>query len=260
MRNNQQPFIPILGNRFSTATGGDQEFYGGKPPFMAAMLPQAWDTGPSPYGRTDSDIKGIGMPQPLIFNLNGLAILGKGLFHPAVARLPASGDTLYGITGTDEKDPPMLRPTIFALNGLKVSMGGLFHPVIPVPPQVPGPSYAIQGITRDAEGNPIAEFTVFLFNVTSGTPVLEQTATSDGSGLYSFTVIQGQTYWVVEYKSGTPDMTGATADNLTGGINADIFAYDPETPPDITPVGSLLTNISSGSQEILISANLAISV
>lgn len=296
-----QPIVNTLGNRTSTVTGGDQEFYGGKPPFMAAvlpqswwtqygikdsdikgpgipqpvlfslrglkkflppksMLPQAWDTGPSPYGRTDTDIKGIGIPQPLMFNVAGMAISGKGMFHPAKSTLPAEAGTIYGITGTDVEQSVMAKPIVFVLNGLKGMSGGVFHPTLPNPPETPGPSLTIQGTTKDEKGNPAIGFTVYLFNVTSGTPVLVQTATSDGSGLYSFTVDSTQTYWVVDYSTGTPDKTGATLNTLTGGNIVDIYAIDPTATPDTTPIGSLLTNVSTGSQEILISAIMTVSV
>lgn len=258
-----QPLIPALENRFSTATGGDQEFYGGKPPFMAAvlpqawqtqygitdsdikgpgipqpilfalnglklqgrgmfqpsaaMLPQSWDTGPSPYGITDTDIKGSGMPQPLLFLLAGLRLSQRGMFHPAKSILASEGAMIDGITGADLKQSPMAKPIIFALNGLKGStLGGLFHPVIPNPAEAPGPSWIIQGTTKDEVGTAAAGYKVYLFNMTSGTPILEQTAISDGSGLYSFTVQQGSIYWVISYKSGTPDKTGATLNTLTG--------------------------------------------
>lgn len=191
---------------------GDDEF-SGVSPFMAAVCPQAWDTGPSPYGKTDSDIKGIGMSRPLIFALNGLNLSGRGLFHPAKSTLPAEGGTLYGITGTDVKDKPIPKPIIFGLKG------GLFHPTIPNPAETPGLSYKIQGITRDEVGTAVGGYTVYLFNVTSGAPILVQTTISDGSGLYSFTVDSGQSYWVVDYKAGTPDKTGATNNTLTGVLS-----------------------------------------
>jgi hypothetical protein len=219
MLNGRQPFIPILRNRISTATGGDQQFYGGKPPFMAAMPPQVWQwtwADNTLYGRTDSDLKQKPMPNPLLFMLNGLKGKSGGLFHPAKAVLPAEGGTLYGVTDTDVKQPTMPKPTIFALNGLKALRGGLFHPVIPNPPETPGPSWKIEGITKDETGAAVGGFTVYLFNVISGTPILVDTTTSDGSGLYSFTVESGQSYWVVDYKAGTPDKAGASLNTLTG--------------------------------------------
>jgi hypothetical protein len=293
-----QPFITKLGKRLSTATGGDQEFYGGEPPFMPAilpqvwntpfgitdsdlkgpgipqpilfalaglklgkgmfqpsqaMLPQSWDTGPSPYGITDTDMKGAGIPQPLIFNLSGLRLSQRGMFHPAKSIMASEGVMMQGITDSEVDQAGIPKPVIFALNGLKALKGGLFHPVIPNPAESPLPPYTIQGITKDKAGTPLVGFTVYLFNVTSGTPVLEQTTTSDGLGTYSFTVQQGQTYWVVDYRTGTPDKTGATLNTLTAGMLADIFAYDPTagTVSGLAP-GTLVINVSGNKTELYI--------
>ena len=179
-------------------------------PFIPSFLPQSWQT---PYGITDSDIKGIGIPQPLNFILQGLKLSKGGMFHPGKATLPSEGGTLYGITDANVEQPTMQKPISFAMKGLPTSQ--VFHP-LPVPPEIPGPTYKIQGTTKDETGSAMAGFTVYLFNVTSGTPVLEQTVISDGAGLYSFTVDSTQTYWVVDYKEGTPDKTGATVNTLTG--------------------------------------------
>lgn len=227
---------------------------------MAAMAPQVWQwawADNTLYGITATDNKGSVMPQPLIFMLNGLKLSKGGMFHPAKATLPAEGGTLYGITGTDVEQSPIQFPILFALKGM--GQQRVFHP-LPVPPETPCPSLTITGITRDAEGNPASGVTVYLFDTTTGTPVLMQTATSDGSGLYSFTVVQGSSYWVVGYRNGTPDKTGATLHTLTAGTTADVYEYDPTTIPDPTPVGSVLTNVSSGGQEVLISAKMTISI
>ncbi len=256
-----QPFINCLSNRFSAATQGDQEFYGGKRPFMPAVLPQAWGTL---YGITDTDIKQAPIPQPILFGIHGLKLSQRGMFQPSKAMLPQvyqweyADNTLYGKTDTDMKGSGMPQPLLLLLNGLSALGKGLFHPAksvmteggvfmdgrtdanfdqsnipnpilftmglgrqrvfhpLPVSPEAPGPSLTIQGITRDEVGAPMAGFTVYLFNVTTGTPILEQITTSDGSGLYSFTVTAGQTYWVVDYKTGTPDKTGATLNTLRG--------------------------------------------
>jgi hypothetical protein len=192
---------------------GDNEF-GGMPPFMAAMPPQVWQwlwADNTLSGITDSDIKGLGIPQPLIFNLNGLKLSARGLFHPAVARLPASGDTLYGITDANIDQPTMPKPIVFTMQGNR----RMFHP-LPAPLEVPGPSWKIEGITKDETGAAAGGYTVYLFNVTSGTPILVKTTISDGAGLYSFTVESGQSYWVVDYKAGTPDKAGATLNTLSG--------------------------------------------
>ena len=238
---------------------GDNEF-GGMPPFMAAMPPQVWQwlwADNTLYGITDTDIKGLGMPQPLIFNPNGLKLSARGLFHPAVARLPASGDTLYGITDANIDQPTMPKPIVFTMQGNR----RVFHP-LPVQPQIPDPSMflTIQGTTKDKTGAAVIGFTLYLFDITSGTPVFVAMTTSDGAGLYSFTVVSGKVYWITDYRTGIPDMGGVTLNTLTGGAHADIFAYDPTTIPDVTPIGALLTNISTSNQEILISATMTASV
>ena len=262
----------------SVITGGDQEFYGGRMPFMPARLPQAWDTGPNPYGITDSDLKQAPIPQPILFALHGLRLSQRGMFQPSKAMLPQvyqwgyADNTLYGKTDTDMKGSGIPQPLLLLLNGLSALGRGLFHPAkailteggvfiggrtdanicqssipkpilftmglgkkqvfrpLPVSPEAPGPFLTIQGIAKDEARAPMAGVTVYLFNVTSGIPVLVKTATSDGSGLYSFTVEQEQVYWVVDYLTGTPDKTGATLNTLTGGNLADIFAYDPLNP------------------------------
>ncbi len=210
MLNSSQPFLNNLGNGTASTPMG-------RSPLMPRKTPLLWDTGSTPYGVTDSDIKGIGIPQPLIFNLNGLKLSQRGMFHPAIARLPVSGDTQYGITGTDVEDSVKPKPMIFALRGLGDRNGGVFHP-LPVQAETPGQSYKIQGFTKDETDTAIGGYTVYLFNITTGIPVLTAATISDGSGLYSFTVDSTQLYWVVSYKAGTPDKTGATSNNLTGEL------------------------------------------
>lgn len=78
-------------------------------------------------------------------------------------------------------------------------------------------NYTISGVCKDASDVAKSGATVYLFNMTSGVPVLEQTTLSDGSGNYSFTVDPSITrYWLVDYKSGAPDQTGATINTLSG--------------------------------------------
>ena len=209
MLNFRQPLLFTLG----AISAGDDD-YNGVPPFMGAVIPQSWQT---PYGITDTDVKGTGIPQPLILLLNGLHFSKGGMFHPAKAILPSEGGTLYGITGTDIDDSVKPNPLIFALKGLKGLKGGVFHP-LPVPSEIPSPSYQIQGTTKDETGTAIGGYTVYLFNMTTGTPVLVGTTISDGSGLYSFTVDNTQSYWVISYKAGSPDKAGATLNNLTGEL------------------------------------------
>lgn len=80
---------------------------------------------------------------------------------------------------------------------------------------LPAANLTISGTTLDETGTPLSGCTVYLFDMTSGVPVLSQTTVSDGSGFYSFSVGRG-TYWAVDYKVGTPDKAGASVNTLTG--------------------------------------------
>lgn len=74
----------------------------------------------------------------------------------------------------------------------------------------------ISGVTKDDTGAASGGFTVYLFNMTSGVPILADSTVSDGSGNYTFSVGPGMRYWAVDYKAGTPDKAGATVNTLTG--------------------------------------------
>lgn len=78
------------------------------------------------------------------------------------------------------------------------------------------PRLVVSGLTKDDTGTATAGFTVYLFDMTTGTPVCVQTTVSDSSGRYSFNVPLGVTYWAVDYKTGSPDKTGATVNTLVG--------------------------------------------
>lgn len=227
-----------------------------------AMLPQVyqWEYADNTlYGKTDTDLKQSPIPQPLLFLLAGLlALSGKGLFHPAKSILASEGAWVDGRTDSEVDQAGILKPLIFILHD---DAQMVFHPT-PVQAQVPDPSMflTIQGTTKDKTGKPVIGFTLYLFDITSGTPVFVKTTTSDGVGFYSFTVDPGKVYWIADYRTDTPDMGGVTLNTLIGGALADIFAFDPTVIPDVTPVGALLNNVSSGGQEILISAILTVSV
>ena len=72
----------------------------------------------------------------------------------------------------------------------------------------------ITGTSRDSSGAALAGVTVKLFN--SATDVCEQRAVSDAAGGYSFAVDRTQTYYLVEYKAGSPDVAGTSLNTLTG--------------------------------------------
>jgi len=90
-------------------------------------------------------------------------------------------------------------------------------PFVPAIKPLPfAPTLNISGITKDETGAATDGFTVYLFNMKDGTPVLVQTTVSSGGGLYSFPVGSGLQYWAAIYQSGSPDKAGATLNTLVG--------------------------------------------
>jgi hypothetical protein len=72
----------------------------------------------------------------------------------------------------------------------------------------------ISGITLDASGAPLPSCAVELF-LTRGDVNVDQTV-SGPNGVYSFKSAQlGQTYYIVAYKAGSPDVAGTTVNTLT---------------------------------------------
>lgn len=72
----------------------------------------------------------------------------------------------------------------------------------------------ISGVTKDSGGAALGGCTVKLFN--RATDTKEQETVSDGSGNYAFTVDRTQTYYVVAYLPGSPDVAGTTVNTLAG--------------------------------------------
>lgn len=72
----------------------------------------------------------------------------------------------------------------------------------------------VRGITRDSTGAVLGNATVQLFNTSTG--LLVATAVSDASGNYEVDDPNGVACFVVSYKTGSPDITGATVNTLTG--------------------------------------------
>lgn len=73
----------------------------------------------------------------------------------------------------------------------------------------------IAGVTKDSTGAPLGNCAVELY-LTATDQMLEH-VTSDANGNYSFsTVGLAETYYLVAYKTGSPDVTGATVDTLVG--------------------------------------------
>ena len=95
--------------------------------------------------------------------------------------------------------------------GLAVVRNFLLVPVIDTQKD-----YTISGQTLDSAGAAKTGATLYLFTMFNGLPTLVGTTVSDGSGNYSFTVTPSQNYWITDYKSGSPDVAGATLQTLQG--------------------------------------------
>lgn len=76
-----------------------------------------------------------------------------------------------------------------------------------------GVPVAVAGITIDQVGARLPFCTVNAFN--SVTNVFVATTTSDASGNYSFNLPKGNTYFLVAYKSGTPNLAGTSVNTIT---------------------------------------------
>lgn len=73
---------------------------------------------------------------------------------------------------------------------------------------------AIYGITKDSTGAALGACAVHAFRTTGDVQVDNQT--SDASGNYEVSVYDDGPFYVVAYKAGAPDVTGATVNTLAG--------------------------------------------
>lgn len=86
------------------------------------------------------------------------------------------------------------------------------HELLPQPPTY----FRLTGTTRDSTGAVLASCAVHWFNTADDR--LLDTTTSDANGLFEFRTA-GQppnAYYLVAYKSGSPDVAGVTVNTLTG--------------------------------------------
>jgi hypothetical protein len=76
-------------------------------------------------------------------------------------------------------------------------------------------SYRIAGVTRDANGNPLAGCSVAVFY--TGTDKIYTKVVSDAGGNWTALVPDTTTrFYAVTYKAGSPDVSGTTVNTLTG--------------------------------------------
>ena len=74
-------------------------------------------------------------------------------------------------------------------------------------------TFTLTGVTRNSAGVALASCEVRVFK--TGDDVLVAQTISDGSGNYSVTLPTNLRHYVVSYKTGSPDVTGATVNTLT---------------------------------------------
>lgn len=110
----------------------------------------------------------------------------------------------------------MPQPILFMLNPItRVRLSALgTAPLMPASLPLPTASFFITGTTKDSSGVALASCLLDLYR-TSDDASMSRTI-SDGSGAYSFSVGQGQRYYIVAYKAGGPDVAGTTVNTLTG--------------------------------------------
>lgn len=98
---------------------------------------------------------------------------------------------------------------------------------------IPLPTFqalVIYGVTKTGVGAALGDCTVDLFRTRGD--VFVETTISDGAGNYSFTVVNpNDAYYIVAYKSGSPDLAGTTLQTLGGtlpdGTSVSVYLRDP---------------------------------
>ncbi len=110
---------------------------------------------------------------------------------------------------------------IFPLRGPNLS-GGFRRLGIPafvigrIPP--PATRLTVSGITKDSTGTALGSCVVSLYR-TLDDVMIEEVTSDATTGVYLFSSVGlGQTYYVVAYKAGSPDVAGTTVNTLVGVI------------------------------------------
>jgi len=70
----------------------------------------------------------------------------------------------------------------------------------------------LSGVSRDSTGSPLANCRVLIFRTDDNAFVME--TTSDGSGNWSVLMNKGGPFFLVEYKTGAPDVAGTSVNTL----------------------------------------------
>jgi len=95
----------------------------------------------------------------------------------------------------------------------------------------PAVAYTLSGYTKDSSGNPLGNCDVVLFDASDDSVV--DTTTSDENGYFEFTNLSKQgAFYLRAYKSGTPNLFGATTRDIYTNGSVDIYLYQGEPTPE----------------------------
>ena len=91
-------------------------------------------------------------------------------------------------------------------------------------------TYTLSGYTKDSNGNPLGNCDVVLFDASDDSVV--DTTTSDENGYFEFTGLSKQgAFYLRAYKSGTPNVFGATTRDVYTNGSIDIYLHEGEVTP-----------------------------
>jgi hypothetical protein len=167
------------------------------------------------------------------------------------AMFPPIGITDAGRTDSDIKGPTIPKPVLFALKTRMQVVTRARTRILP-----PAFELLINGITKDKNGSVVVSATVKLYT-TAGDRMLETVVSDASTGAFSFSSVGlGQSYYVVAYKTGAPDLAGTTLNTLTASgplppTNTSVYLRDPTLPDSggggavYRPIGSpVIRNLS----------------
>lgn len=110
-------------------------------------------------------------------------------------------------------------PIVFPLNTIsRVRLGQALGvpPLMGATSPLPAVKLIISGITKNSAGAALGSCTVELFQTATDLP-LEKLVSDASTGAYAFSSVGlGQTYYIVAYKAGSPDVAGTTVNTLVG--------------------------------------------
>jgi len=162
------------------------------------------------------------MPQPLLFPLNRISqvdvqALQAALRPPKLLQPAFMRQRLRAFQNLLAPDVPVNRPwnvssSRFGIVDAPTLTPSVVHQLLPYPPT----SFRITGTTKDSTGAALGSCVVDWFRTSDDVKL--DTVTSDANGLFEFRTA-GQppnAYYLVAYKTGSPDVAGTTVSTLVG--------------------------------------------